>query len=87
MPWVHFTADHYFTPAKNRRVTTHYKAGRVRNVVQECALQALAADKALRVKAPRTKAHAAALAAGEVAPEYVGDKGPELAALPRGAKV
>jgi len=71
MPWVHFTAEHYFTPAKDRRVTTHYKAGRVRNVVHECARQAIEAGKARRVKPPKTKAHAAQLVAGEVAPEHL----------------
>lgn len=51
MPWIRFTADMDFKSTPG--TTIEYKAGMVQNVTRDCAEQAVAAGKGVRLKAPR----------------------------------
>ncbi|MDB5458148.1 MAG: hypothetical protein JWP92_3733 [Caulobacter sp.] len=53
MPWVRFTADFDFTPAKERRVTIGYLAGMRMLVTTECFTRAKAKGRAVRIATPR----------------------------------
>lgn len=50
MPWVRFTAGFDFKPKP--AVTQAFRAGEEKFVTTECARQAMAADKAVRIKKP-----------------------------------
>lgn len=50
MAWVHFTQDHDFNV--RRGVTIAYKTGMEMNVTARCAREAIALDRAERIKAP-----------------------------------
>jgi hypothetical protein len=66
MPWVRFTGNYDFTPARQRGVTLAYLAGMERNVTRECARKAKDKGRAQTIPAPGTRAAAAAvIAAGE----------------------
>lgn len=47
MPWVRFTADHYWVQPG---FTIAYKAGMHLNVTRACATEAIAAEKAVAAK-------------------------------------
>lgn len=58
MAWVRFTGAFDFTPLAQRGSTTAYRAGLVRNVTRECATAAVAKGRAVRIRAPKTRAEA-----------------------------
>lgn len=64
MPWVRFNAAFDFTPRAARGETTAFKAGHARNVTRECAADAVAKGKAVRIPAPKTRAEAEQLTRG-----------------------
>lgn len=56
MAWVTFTDDFDFSPAARKgMVTVAYKAGITANVTRECLELAIAAGKARRTSAPKSK--------------------------------
>lgn len=61
MSWVRFTAPFDWTPPERRQVTVAFPAGHVGRVTRECALAAIAAGRAVRVKSPRSRAEANAV--------------------------
>lgn len=67
--WVRFTGSFDFTPKADRRVTVSYPAGYADRVTAECAKAAIAAGKALKIKAPKTVAEANAVRTGGAAAE------------------
>lgn len=49
---VRFTADHHYTPSRERRITTAYPAGWSGLVKRECGEAAIALGRAVEIPAP-----------------------------------
>lgn len=62
--WVRFIAPFDWSPPERQAVTLAYPAGHIDRVPRACATAAVAAGRAVRVRAPRTVAMARALKAG-----------------------
>ena len=64
MSWVRFIAPFDWTPPEARQSTVAYAPGWTGAVTRACALAAVAAGKAVRVKRPGTRTEANAVRLG-----------------------